>query len=42
VCYEGAVGFDHHLPWFIDEAGYPSANARSAQPYRGDATPQVI
>jgi hypothetical protein len=44
VCYEGAIAFDHHLPWFVDEAGYevPSVNARSAQPYRADTTPQVI
>jgi hypothetical protein len=44
VCYEGAIGFDHHLPWFVDEAGYlvPSVDARSAPPFRGDATPQVI
>ena len=44
VSYEGAIGFDQHLPWFADEAGYavPSVNARSAQPYREDATPQVI
>ncbi len=44
VAYEGAIGFDQHLPWFVDEAGYavPSVDARSAQPFRGDATPQVI
>ena len=44
VCYEGAIGFDQHLPWFVDEAGYavPSVDRRSAQPYRGDATPPVI
>jgi hypothetical protein len=44
VCYEGAIGFDQHLPWLVDEAGYavPSVDAGSAQPYRGDATPQVI
>ncbi len=44
MCYEGAIGFDHHVPWFVDEAGYavPSVNMRSAQPYRGGATPQVI
>ena len=24
VCYRGAIGFDRHLPWFVDEerAGY--------------------
>ena len=42
LCYEGAIGFDQQLPWFVDEAGYavpvPSVDARSAQPYRADAT----
>jgi hypothetical protein len=44
VAYEGAIAFDQHLPWFVDEPGYavPSADARSAQPSRGGATPQVI
>ena len=43
VCYRGAIGFDRHLPWF-EASGYQarSVNARSAEPLRADATPQVI
>ena len=22
VCCRGAIGFDRHLPWFVDEDGY--------------------
>jgi hypothetical protein len=24
VCYRGAIAFDHHLPWFIDDRGEAS------------------
>ena len=24
VCYRGAIAFDRHLPWFVDERGEPS------------------
>ena len=43
VCYRGAIRFDRHLPWF-DASGYrvPSVDARSAGPFRADATPEVI
>ena len=44
VCYRGAIGFDRHLPWFVDTSGYqvPAADARPAQPFRAVATPQVL
>ena len=43
VCYRGAIGFDRHLLWFVDEAGAPSGTkVRLAHPGRADATPQVI
>jgi len=45
VCYRGAVGFDRHLPWFVDEsaAGYqvPGAEMRTGRPLGADATRQV-
>lgn len=44
VCYRGAIRFDRHLPWFVDEsAGQASApDARPAHPSRAAATPEVI
>jgi hypothetical protein len=24
VCYRGAIAFDRHLPWFVEDAGEPS------------------
>jgi hypothetical protein len=44
VCYRGAIGFDRHLPWFVDASGYPvpTAESRPAQPVRANATPQVL
>jgi hypothetical protein len=44
VCYRGAIGFDRHLPWFVEASGYPvpSVDMRPAEPMRADATPQVL
>jgi hypothetical protein len=44
VCYRGAIGFDRHLSWFVDESGKPpsSTKVRLSHPGRADATPQVI
>ena len=44
ICYRGAIGFDREMSWFVDAAGYqvPSPDARPAEPFRADATPQVI
>jgi hypothetical protein len=45
VCYRGAVGFDRHLPWFVDEdsTGYPvpSAEQRPGRAPRAEATPSL-
>jgi hypothetical protein len=44
LCYRGAIGFDRHLPWLLDEGRGASALAatRSALPDRAAATPEVI
>lgn len=44
VCYQGALGFDQHLPWFVDDPGHrvTSAEARPADPVWEDATPEVL
>ena len=44
VCYRGAIGFDRHLPWLLDEDGGPMAfaPARSALPDRAITTHEVI
>ena len=46
VCYRGAVGFDRHLPWFVDEdsTGYPvpSAEQRAGRSARAEATPVLL
>ena len=45
VWYRGAIIFDRHLPWFVDDdaAGYaiPSAESRPGGPGRVDATHHV-
>ncbi len=42
VCYRGAIRFDRHLPWFVDETGGDSSvNARPAYP-RGEAATQEV
>jgi hypothetical protein len=44
VCYRGAIGFDRHLPWLVDEARGATtfAAVRSALPARAVATREVI
>jgi len=46
LSYRGAIGFDRHLPWFVDEGagGYSvhTSENRSGQAFRGETTPQVI
>jgi len=44
VCYRGAIAFDRHLPWLQDDDGYrvPSAERRSGQPMRADATQELM
>jgi PilZ domain-containing protein len=43
VCYRGAIRFDRHLPWFLDEPGAASSpESRPAHPLRASATPEVI
>jgi hypothetical protein len=27
ICYRGAIGFDRHLPWYVDEEGRRSPPA---------------
>ena len=43
VCYRGAIGFDRHLPWLLDESGGAGdGSVRSGVPARATATPEVI
>jgi PilZ domain len=44
VCYQGAIRFDRHLPWFVDESGRPinSPESRPLHPSRAATTPEVI
>lgn len=44
VCYRGAIRFERHLPWFVDETGRHAGcpDARPAHPLRAAATPEVI
>jgi hypothetical protein len=44
VCYQGAIRFDRHLPWFVDESEVPvnSPDSRPLHPSRAAATPEVI
>ena len=44
VCYQGAIRFDRHLPWFVDESGNPinSPDSRPLHPVRAATTPEVI
>ena len=43
VCYRGAIGFDRHLPWLLDESdGARDGSVRSGVPARAAATPEVI
>ena len=46
VCYRGAIAFDRHLPWFVDEdrCGYavPTAESRSGRSTGAAATPTLL
>ena len=43
VCYRGAIGFDRHLPWLLDESdGASDGSVRSGVPARATATHEVI
>jgi hypothetical protein len=44
VCYRGAIGFERHLPWLLDEdrGAMAFASTRSALPDRAVATREVI
>jgi hypothetical protein len=43
VCYRGAIGFDRHLPWLLDQSeSAGDGSIRSAVPLRAAVTPQVI
>jgi hypothetical protein len=44
VSYRGAIRFDRHLPWFVDEplGDSSSSELRPAHPARAAATPEVI
>ncbi len=46
VCYRGAISFDRHLPWFVEDEplGYavPTAESRAGGPDRAPATPNVL
>jgi len=44
IYYRGAIGFDRHLPWLVDEAGTSRrpGEARSALPERAVPTQEVM
>jgi len=42
VHYRGAIRFDRHLPWFVDESAMGSPELRPAHPPRAAATPEAI
>jgi hypothetical protein len=44
VCYRGAIGFEAHLPWLVEDEGYPVLNTqtRAGEPFRAAATPEVV
>lgn len=45
VCYRGAIGFDRHLPWFVDDStGYsvPTAEHRPGRSSWAQATQTVL
>jgi hypothetical protein len=45
VSYRGAIAFDQHLPWIVDDAGRRGASGperRPAHPFRADATPECV
>jgi hypothetical protein len=43
VCYRGAIGFDRHLPWLLDEPDrVGDGTVRSGVPARANTTLEVI
>ncbi len=46
VCYRGAIAFDRHLPWFVDDAsgGYvvPDSKHRPCVTTWAGVTPQIV
>lgn len=44
VCYRGAIEFDRHLPWVVEEGGYgvPGSDRRAARLARADVTREVL
>jgi hypothetical protein len=44
LCYRGAIGFDRHVPWFVEPDGYaiPTVEGRAGRPARADVTHQVV
>jgi hypothetical protein len=44
VCYRGAIRFDRHLPWFVDDSGssVSSTESRPLHPSRAAITPEGI
>jgi hypothetical protein len=44
IYYRGAIGFDHHVPWLLDQRDHPvrAAAVRSALPDRASATQEAV
>jgi hypothetical protein len=42
VAYRGAIVFDRHLPWFVEETSSSTHEQRSGRPERAPATRTVI
>ena len=46
VCYRGAIGFDHHLAWFLNDErggyGVPGGEMRPGLPERAEATQSLL
>jgi PilZ domain-containing protein len=44
ICYQGAISFDSHLPWFVDDTGRSpdSHEVRTMHPHWAPATREVI
>jgi PilZ domain-containing protein len=45
MSYRGAIAFDRHLPWFMDDErryGETNYSGRPAHPFRAEATPEAL
>jgi hypothetical protein len=44
VCYRGAISFDRHLPWFVNDSHtvHDHHDQRTTHPHRALPTPEVI